>query len=73
MNTVPRMRTIQQCSAYLKEKDPEGCIGEWRIRQMVKQKEIPVYQAGRRNLINLDVLIEFLSGMNGGQAQKEDA
>lgn len=62
MDKVPRMRTIQQCAAYFKEQDPECGLGEWRIRQMVNREEIPVYRAGRRILINLDVLVDYLSG-----------
>lgn len=62
MSGVPRMRTIQQCAAYFKEQDPECSLGEWRIRQMVNQNEIPVYRAGRRILINLDVLITHVAG-----------
>lgn len=67
---VPRMRTIQQCAAYLKEQDPETGIGEWRIRQMVNQTEIPAYRAGKRILINLDTLLDYIGGggpVAGGQ------
>lgn len=62
MAGIPRMRTIQQCAAYLKEQDPDCCVGEWCIRQMVNRGEIPVIRSGRKILINLDTLIEYLSG-----------
>lgn len=57
--TVPRMRTVQQCAAFFKEQDPDCCIGEWCIRQLVNQGKIPVCRSGRRILINLDMLIEY--------------
>ena len=62
MAGIPRMRTIQQCAAYLKEQDPRSCIGEWCIRQMVNRGEIPIIRSGRKILVNLDMLIEYLSG-----------
>ena len=71
MAEIPRMRTIQQCAAYFKAQDPDSSLGEWRIRQMVNRNEIPVYRAGRRILINLDILIAYVSG--GGSAAEEKA
>lgn len=62
MAEIPRMRTIQQCAAYFKEQDHETGIGEWCIRQMVNREEIPVVRSGRKILVNLDMLIEYLSG-----------
>lgn len=37
-------------------------IGEWTIRQWVKQKKFPVIMSGRKILINYDVLTSFLNG-----------
>ena len=62
MAGIPRMRTIQQCAAYFKEQDPGTSVGEWCIRQMVNQGEIPVVRSGRKILVNLYTLIEYLSG-----------
>lgn len=56
---IPRMRTIQQCAAYFKEQDPDCCIGEWCIRQLVNQGKIPVRRTGKKFLINLDLLIKY--------------
>jgi hypothetical protein len=73
MAEIPRMRTIQQCAAYFKEQDPDSSLGEWRIRKMVNQGEIPVYHAGRRILINLDILIAYVSGAAPAAEEKEKA
>lgn len=70
MAEIPRMRTIQQCAAYFKKQDPESGLGEWRIRQMVNQGEIPVYRAGRRILINLDILIAHMAGAGNPEEEK---
>lgn len=68
MSGVPRMRTVQQCAAYFKEQDPECCIGEWCIRQLVNQGKIPARRSGRRILINLDTLVEYFAG---GEQEEE--
>ena len=73
MAEIPRMRTIKQCAAYLKSKTRIAASGEWRIRQMVNQGEIPVYRAGRRILINLDTLITHVAGETPAAEEKEKA
>lgn len=73
MAEIPKMRTIKQCAAYFKEQDPDSGLGEWRIRQMVNQGEVPVYRAGRRILINLDILIAYVSGAAPAAEEKEKA
>lgn len=37
-------------------------IGEWTIRQWVKQNKFPVILSGRKILINYDVFTSFLNG-----------
>lgn len=37
-------------------------IGEWTIRQWVKQKQFPVFMSGKKTLINYDVFEAFLNG-----------
>lgn len=61
MPAVPRMRTVKQCVDYFKEQDPECCIGEWYVRRLIKQNKIPTRRSGRRILINLDTLIDYLA------------
>ena len=39
-------------------------IGEWTIRQWVKQNKFPVIMSGRKILINYDVFTAFLNGGN---------
>jgi excisionase family DNA binding protein len=44
-------------------------IGEWTIRQWVKQKKFPVVMSGRKILINYDIFTNFL---NGGSIETKD-
>ncbi len=37
-------------------------IGEWTLRQWVKQKKLPVIMSRRKILINYDVFTDFLNG-----------
>ena len=61
MQTTPRMRTILEAAAELKAMDPHTAVTLHAIRRMVKAGEIPHVDAGRKQLINLDKLIEHLS------------
>ena len=56
---IPRMRTIR-CAAE------ELQIPVSTVRLWIKDGLIPVVHAGRKTLINMELLIEFL--YNGGQS-----
>ncbi len=60
-NSLARMRTVAQVVEYFKEEDPESGITEYYLRGLIKQKKIPVLHAGRKSLINLDKLVEYLN------------
>lgn len=61
MGNIARMRTVTQCLDYFRKEDPETSISEYYLRMLIKQKKIPVFMAGVKQLINLDILIEYLS------------
>ena len=50
------MLTIKEASAMV-----EG-LTEYRIRQMCVNKQIPCIMAGKKYLINKDILLDFLRG-----------
>lgn len=50
---MPRMRTIKQTAA-------ETGLHEYFLRQLVKQEKIIFVKSGRKVLINLDRLYEYL-------------
>ena len=58
MNTensgLPRMRTIKTAAA-------ETGLAEYFVRRLVKQGKVKYVRAGRKFLVNLDSLIQFLS------------
>lgn len=57
---MTRIRTIKQAVQSIKEQDPESCISEWWLRQLVKTGKFKCHRAGNRYVIDLDRLLEFL-------------
>ena len=58
--TIPRMRTVKEAAAELKELDPHTALSEWRIRELALSGVLPRVQAGKKLLINFDLLLEYL-------------
>ncbi len=50
------MLTIKEAAAMV-----EG-LTEYRVRQMCVNKQIPCIMAGKKYLINKDILLDFLQG-----------
>lgn len=57
--SIPRMRTIPECVAMLKELDPDTAITLTALRNMVKRGKIPTVPVGSKQLINFDMLLEM--------------
>ena len=57
--TIPQMKTIKEVSKIVG-------LAEYHIRQLVKQNKIRFIMAGKKYLINMDSLIEYLKN---GEAQ----
>lgn len=56
---VPRMRTVDQVQQYFKD-NGEVPLGKAELRRLVKSGAIPAITAGRKLLINLDGLCDYL-------------
>lgn len=61
MSEVARMRTAHQAAEFFKENDPETSFTEYHINRLINTGVIPVFRSGRRKLINLDKLINYLN------------
>ena len=61
MSKIARMRTLDECYAEIKQMDENTAISKYYIRQLAISGKIPVVMCGRKRLINLDGLIEYLS------------
>lgn len=58
---MPRMRTIQEAAKELRKSDPNTALTPYAIRQMVLKGEIPCVCAGKKRLINMDILEAYLN------------
>lgn len=68
MNSLVRLRTLDEAYAELKQLDPDTCISKYYIRRLALSGEIPVVMCGRKRLINLDALIDYLSSADNAAA-----
>ena len=56
-----RMRTITEAIKAIREADPQTAFTETALRNMIRRGELPSVKAGCKNLVNLDVLFEYLN------------
>lgn len=59
---MPRIRTLAETYQYIKEMDKDTAITQNALRRMVVSGQIPCVKAGKKYLIDLDVLFEYLKG-----------
>lgn len=62
MSDVARMRTAHQAAEFFKQQDPETSFTEYHINRLINTGVVKVFHSGRKKLINLDKLIEYLNG-----------
>lgn len=56
----PRMRTLEQAFAAVQAADPETCLTRYALRKLVLTGKVPSVRAGKKYLVNLDCLQEYL-------------
>lgn len=59
---VPRMRLQKDAYAAVKELDPHTAVTPHAIRQLALDGKIKSVAIGRKRLINIDSLMEYLNG-----------
>ena len=60
-NNIPRMRTIKEAIAEIKQIDDRSAINEWRLRQLVISGAIPSKMAGKKYLVNLNDVFQYFT------------
>ena len=56
-----RIRTIHNAILEIKKFDPETDFTECALRELIKNGTIPSVPIGNRNLVNIDLLFDYLS------------
>lgn len=59
---MPRIRTLSETYRFIKEMDAETAITPNALRRMAVSGQIPCVKAGKKYLIDIDVLFEYLKG-----------
>lgn len=60
--TTPRMRTAEGALAILKEEDPGTAVTLRFIRRLIVTGAVPCVPVGRKKLIDVDRLMDYLKG-----------
>lgn len=72
MTEIPRMRTAAEAMKELKKEDPNTALTERALHRMMKTGEIPALKVGSKNLIDLNVLFEYLRNPQSNAASSAD-
>lgn len=57
------IRTIKGAFEEIKARDPKSDITMYAIRQIVKEGKIPYIRTGKKYLLNVEKLIDYISGI----------
>lgn len=57
---VPRMRTVKEAAQEIKAIDPHTAMTPYHIRRLCLTGILPTVKAGKKILLNLDTLIEYM-------------
>lgn len=55
-------RTIKDAAAWFKGHDPETALTETAIRTLVKSGAVPCARIGKKYLVTIEALEEYISG-----------
>jgi len=66
---LPRMRTISEAAAWLRQADPESAFTKTALRRLVVTGQLPSVRVGQKYLLDLDALTGFLSGRTAAQTE----
>ena len=57
-----KLRTLSEAYDYIKEQDPGTSLTPWALRLMVVSGDVPCIKTGKKYLIDMDGLLEYLTG-----------
>lgn len=66
---IPRMRTVSEAIQELKALDPSTAMTPYHIRRLCLNGVLPTVKAGKKILLDLDTLIEYMADPTADQFQ----
>lgn len=57
-----KMRTLSETLKYIREADPDTALTANALRRMVVSGQVPSIRAGKKYLVDLDMLFAYLKG-----------
>lgn len=57
-----KLRTLSEAYDYIKEQDPKTALTPWALRLMIVSGEVPCIKSGRKYLVDMDGLFDYLTG-----------
>lgn len=67
-----KLRTLSEAYNYIKEQDPDTALTPWAIRIMIVSGEVPCIKSGKKYLIDMDRLLDYLTGKTVQLKESED-
>lgn len=64
-----RMRTITEAHTELIQKDPNTAVSKRALDRLVREEKIPCVHIGRKRLINMDILENYLGQCGTASSQ----
>ena len=58
---MSRIRNARQAYEEIKRNDPESCISERQIRDILNSGVIPIIRRGNRKYVNMDILEAYFN------------
>ena len=69
---IPVVLTVKDAVHKIKEDCPGTAVTEHYLRQLIRDGVLPNLRAGNKQLINLDVLIEYLTDPTAEKFQQKE-
>lgn len=61
-STLPKMRTPRNAIEELRQADPKTELTERALRALILTGEIPSVRIGKKYLVNMEILFDYLKG-----------
>jgi hypothetical protein len=72
VSALTRIRSIPKAIEAIKAQDPQSYINETYLRGLLRDGKIPYHKAGKRFLVDIDLLIAYMVTPSENQKEAEE-